>query len=221
MWVRTFVLLVAILLAANLAPTAAQNFADRVLVDTPQLDDTVGTDDLLYIARATITPPDDGPTRAVDVCDAAIFVQSWFGTAIFGDAIPGTPPADAPVYRVDVEGDRAGTVGYVTGHHAEADATPNITYRQVPISPEQADPPPPQDPWFKSIEQVIDAFTGEAQLVRSQGVIEASSNTTPGASSTETAARAADPGSDADSSSPPGVWVVAAAGATGVGLAVR
>ncbi len=221
MRVRTSILLICVLLLAVAAPARAQDSSDpeKGCTSTASggLPDTVGIGNGFFIAEATITPPNGAAVRTLDACAAAVFVQSWLARATYGpEDMLRDPPPEAPVYRVDVKADWNGMVGYLTVYYAEADGTPFIAWNQEQgIPPEPADPPPAPDPWFTGLPRVIDAFNGDAELIETQGVIDATSTTTtPGAATTENTNGATDDGSGSGS---PWVWVAGAAAVVVVG----
>jgi hypothetical protein len=147
---------------------------------------------------ASISSPADPTPRTFNGYQAAVFVQSWLPTAFYGKPALRDPPANVPVYRVDVMGTWGGTppvAGTQSIYYASDGTKAFISY------PQQQDPsttpdPPPGSIWFVAPPRTIDAFNGTAKLLETAGVQEAN---TP---------RTAQTPNDSSSSSSSTPWVL-------------
>lgn len=172
------------------APAAAhdeeEHEEDPTELTTP--DGAVGIGDGIFLTGATITSPGEAP-RSLDAYHAAVFVQSWLASAFFGTDHAGDPPPELPVHRVDMTGTWTGTEGTVTVYYAVDGPTPYIAYGEGLVPRQQPFTPPPPSNWFKPPARVIEAFNGEADLIRTTGTQRASG---------ELDEQAASDGSDSD-----------------------
>jgi hypothetical protein len=132
---------------------------------------------------ATITPLDGSAPRTLDAYHAAVFVQSWIGTAFFGQPNIIDPPATAPVSRVDVTGSWGVLSGYMVVYYATDGTSVWISFPdgQTPSPTPPASPPPPTV-WFVGTQQVLDAINGTATLVPTAGVVDKPTTNKPAAS---------------------------------------
>jgi hypothetical protein len=134
---------------------------------------------------ATITSPADPTPRTLNGYQTAVFVQSWFPVAMYGRPDMKNPPANLPVYRVDIMGSWGGTenvqVGNQTVYYASDGTTAFVSYPQFQsfASPTPTNPPPPPTNWFVPPPRTIDAFNGNGQLVETAGVVNGASPRTP------------------------------------------
>ena len=191
------------------APAGADDGEHESTTTTASDPGAVGIGDGLAFTGAVVTPLAGGESRTLDGYQAAVFVQSWLATGVYGNKsdIQKDPPAEAPVYRVDVTGNWGGPTGTLTVYFAIDGKTAYVSW------PENQEPstvpttPPPPSNWFSPPDRAVDAFNGTAKLVKTAGTVAAGS--TPDASLTEGLA-AADP--KRDSTTSPLVWVAVAAG---------
>jgi hypothetical protein len=176
----------------------------------PVPDGAVPIGDGYSFTGATVTSP-DGTTREMDAYQAAVFVQSWLGQALFAtDDIVKDPPPGLPVHRVDIEGQWgvSAPVGRVTVYFAVDGETPYVAFPQDQgVATDPSAPPPEPADWFMPLPRVVDAFNGDAELIDTTGTQQATSTTT-----TEEAA--AGDGQDDDGS--PWIWVAAGAAVVAV-----
>lgn len=200
---RRFVVLSGLVLALFATPAHAQDEGST----TTATEEGVAIGDGYSFTGAVITPLEGGETRTLDAYQAAVFVQSWLGQAIFArEDILKEPSPELPVYRVDIQGDWGDQVGRVTVYYATDGTTPYIAFPQTQgaVTDPNAPYPEPAD-WFVGVPRVIDAFEGNAELIETTGTqMATSTTTTPGSEQAS--------GSSDDSTSPPvWVWAVAAA----------
>ena len=217
MRIRTLAVLIAVVwLGITSIPSAqAQDGAQGTTSTTsPELAGAVGIGDNLWLTGAVITPA-DGPTRTLDAYQAAVFVQSWLPTAIYGgNDILQDPPPELPVNRVDISGQWGpGNIGWQTVYLATDGTSPYVSWPQdQPLATEPGGTPPPPADWFLGEARVLDAFNGEAELIDTQGTRDATSTTTVPGETAETA-------TDTDGSSSGGVWAVIGAAILAAGVA--
>jgi hypothetical protein len=152
---------------------------------------------------ATISSPADPTPRSMTGYQAAVFVQSWLPDALYGHPELRDPPADLPVYRVDLTGAWGGDepqVGYQTVYYASDGTTAYMSYPQDQVvTPTPSDPPPAPTTWFLPPTRAIEAFNGTATLIESGG-------TQAAAAATANGSRKAPTSNDSSSSSTP--WVL-------------
>jgi cobalamin biosynthesis Mg chelatase CobN len=128
----------------------------------------------LAFTSAVITSPADPNPRTMNNYQTAVFVQSWLPTALYGKPEIENPPANVPVYRVDITGtwgSQPGLTGKQTVYYASDGTKAWVSYPQnqdVTMTP--TEPPPGPATWFVPPHRVIDAFNGTAQLVETSGV---------------------------------------------------
>ena len=131
---------------------------------------------------ATITSPADPTNRALNGYQTAVFVQSWLPEAIYGKPELRDPPANLPVYRVDIMGSWGGAepqVGNQSVYYASDGRTAFLSYPQdQAVTPTAANVPPPSN-WFIAPGRTVDAFNGTATLVETAGVDNAAHPRTP------------------------------------------
>jgi hypothetical protein len=225
MGLRTFVVLVCIALGAvAFAPAAhARNGAAATTTTTaPQATTTtvegVGIGDGYFFTGAVITTP-GAASRTLSAYQAAAFVQSFLGEAIFGQPTFQEPPADLPVSQVDISGNWAGNVGVLTVYFVtdgSGHAWINFPQNQVPTTAPTT--PPPPEAWWVPPPHAIDAFNGTGKLEDTLGTYTATSvRTAP------TAAAAGSSSSGSDSGIP---WTWAVIGSValvliGAGIVIR
>jgi len=203
-------LVMAVLALAQ--PSAAQD-GDTT---TTTASDAVTIGDGIFLTGAVITPLGDGQPRTLDAYQAAVFVQSFLAQAFFGgDDIVRDPPADLPVYRVEISGDWAGDVGVLTVHYADDGTTPYVAFPGLEVTPTPIDPPPAPANWFAAPPLAIEAFNGRGELQDTLG-------TQVTTTTTESNEEAASQGGGSDSSTTPIlVGAAVAAALVGGGLWIR
>ena len=157
----------------------------------------VGIGDNLYFSGAVITPGDGSEVRSLSAYQAAVFVQSWVGTAFFGgpESVE-APSKDLPVTRVDVSGQWGpGNLGVNTVYYAASADMVFISWPQEqPVVAAPGGPPPPQEDWFLAVPRVTDALEGKAKLIETAGTQQADDYLT--ATTEAEAAEAAETGPD-------------------------
>ena len=81
---------------------------------------------------ATISSPADPTPRSLNGYQAAVFVQSWLPAAFYGKPELRDPPADVPVYRVDIMGSWGGhpQLGTQTVYYASDGTSAFVSYPQ-------------------------------------------------------------------------------------------
>lgn len=207
---RTIIILLALALIGLQPATPASAHEGEHEEPPPSAvrSDAVGIGDGFYFTGATVISPGEAP-REMDAYHAAVFVQSWLGTAFFGGDVGADPPPEVPVYRVAVAGDWGGAPGTIHVYFATDGTTPFIAFGEglVP-QPASADPPPPSN-WFAAPPRVIDAFNGEADLVPTAGTQQAQSTPTEPVAS---------PGEEDEGSSSSLAWVAIAGAAVLVAI---
>lgn len=208
---RTIMILLAVAFVG--LPLATSAWAHEDGHEEPQpsavRSDAVGIGDGFYFTGATVFSPGDETPREMDAYHAAVFVQSWLGTAFFGGDVAATPPPDAPVHRVAVAGDWGGAPGTIHVYFATDGTTPFIAFGEGLAPIPASDTPPPPTNWFTAPQRVIDAFNGEADLVPTAGTQQAQSTPTEDAASRD---------DEGDSESSSLIWVAIAAGAAAVAV---
>lgn len=210
-WVGALLTSVAIVVAVA-GPAIAQDEEeqDHAEEEGPTTSFTIppgiGINEGIFIEGAVVTPPDGGPTRTMDEYQAAVFAQSWMGSAFFGDPNDVLdPPADAPVYRIDIAGTWNHQPGNVTAYFAQDGDTPYIAFPGIVVwSDPLAIPPPSQ--WFVPPARVVETFQGEGELIDTSGREIATS--IPGSGFDQAASGDGDGESDL-----PWVWIATGAGA--------
>jgi hypothetical protein len=184
----------------------AQAQEDDHSEDTPTVpvtgpEGSVGIGDGIFLTGATITPVDGGEPRTLDAYQAAAFTQGFLAQAFFGPAdIKQDPPADLPVYRVELAGDYAGDVGVMTVHYTDDGTKAYVAFPGLEVTPTPVDPPPEPSNWFVATKLTMDAFNGE-------GVVQESAGTQTTTTTTEQGSDDAAASEDDDDS--PVVWIVA------------
>jgi hypothetical protein len=121
---------------------------------------------------ASISSPADPTPRTFNGYQAAVFVQSWLPTAFYGKPALRDPPANVPVYRVDVTGTWGGTppaAGTQSIYYASDGTNAFVSYPQQP-DPSTTPDPPAGSVWFVAPARTMDAFNGTAKLVETAGV---------------------------------------------------
>jgi hypothetical protein len=158
---------------------------------------------------ATITSPGQ-PDRAFTAYQAAVFVQSWLPAAFYGTPTMAAPPADLPVYRLDIAGNWGGPTTILTAYFAEDGKGGSwLSFPQPQTGTTETNPPPPPANWWIPPPRTLEAFHGTAKLEETLGTYNATSTT----------ASALPAGSDSGSSSP-WVWVLASVAVVAVGAFV-
>ena len=107
--IRLVVLVLGVVAAAMAAAPSAG--ASGAQTPTTRDDDVAGVDGdrrNFAFTGATITSPADPTPRSLNGYQAAVFVQSWLPEAMYGKPELRDPPADLPVYRVDLMGSWGG-----------------------------------------------------------------------------------------------------------------
>lgn len=211
---RTLAGLVALLCTGIITASPVQAQDDGQAPDTTlrELPGAVTIGNGFSFTGAVITPPAGEDPRTLDAYQAAVFVQSWLPTSIFGKDVRKDPPPDLPVYQIDIMGNWAGPVGTITVYFATDGTTPYVAFPQdQPVATEPGGPPPLPADWFVPPARVIDAFNGDAELVD-----------TAGTQTTTTTPESGGAPSDDSSTSSGWTWAaIAAAGVVLVGLVLR
>ncbi len=141
----------------------------------------IGGGEKITGAVVTLNGDASSPPRTMNAYQAAVFVQSWFADALYNQALKlQDPPAQLPVYRIDVNGTWGvgGTTGVVAAYYATDGTNVWVAFPSQAPGPEPIDPPPPSN-WFVAPPRVIDVFNGTATLVQSSGVVAATATTKP------------------------------------------
>lgn len=169
----------------------------------------VGLDEGIFVTGAVVTPLDGGDTTRQDDYHAAVFMQSFLGTAYFGGPeVRRDLPPDLPIYRVDFSGTWVHTPGNVTAYYATDGVTPYISFTGFTVWTDPADAPPPTT-WFAPPERAIHAFNGEEDLVPTTGTYVATS--IPQGSSEEASPPGSSPGAGSPGADAPWPWIAAGA----------
>jgi hypothetical protein len=125
---------------------------------------------------------DASSSRTLNAYQAAVFLQAWLPYALVAqNPVLEDPPAQLPVYRVDLTGTwgNGGPTGAVAVYYASDGTKAWISFpNDQPPAPEPISPPPPSH-WFVAPQRTIDAFNGTATLVETQGVNAATASTLP------------------------------------------
>jgi LPXTG-motif cell wall-anchored protein len=181
---RSLLLVLGVLVAvfAQAPPALAQEGDDHTddlpPVEAPE--GSVGIGDGIFLTGMVITPPDGGAPRTLDAEQAAAFTQAMLAQAYFGpQGIKKDPPADVPVYRVDLSGQFLTDSGVLTVYYADDGTTPYVAFNGLQIDPEPLDPPPEPVNWFMVPPLVKEAFNGTATLADTTGAASTTSTTTP------------------------------------------
>jgi hypothetical protein len=218
--IRLAVVVVGVVVAAMAAaPSAGASGAQTPATapTTTTLPGSTAIDRNFAFTGATVTSPADPTPRSLNGYQTAVFVQSWLPLAYFGKPELRDPPADVPVYRLDIMGSWGGDqpqIGYQTVYYASDGTDAFVSYPQnQAVSPTPTEPPPPPTIWFVPPPRTIDAFNGTATLIETGGTQQAR---TPRTAPTPT-------GSGSSSTSTP--WVlygllVAAAAVIVVGVVI-
>ncbi len=151
---------------------AAQAADETPTTTADPLAGMVGIGDQLYFSGAVITPSDGSAVRSLSARQAAVFVQSWIGTAFFGGSnIAVAPPPDLPVTRVDISGQWGpGNLGVNTVYYATGAGQVYVAWPQnQPLAAAPGGPPPPPENWFVAPARVTDALEGKADLLETAG----------------------------------------------------
>ena len=146
---------------------------------------------------ATITSATDPTPRSMNGYQAAVFVQSWLPIAMYGKPELRDPPADVPVYRVDLMGSWGGDqpqVGIQTVYYATDGSNAFVSYPQgQPVTPTPTEPPPPPTTWFIPPPRTIEAFNGTATLIETAGTQNAAKGRTPATPNNSTSSSSSTP----------------------------
>ena len=220
--VRTIALVLSAFTAGLLWMTPAgaddsDHAAEGEVTTTPtSIPEGIGLDEGIFVSGAVVTPLSGGESRVMSEYEAAVFVQSWMGSAFFCLECEKTaPPPELPVFRIDAAGSWAGDLGNVTAYYATDGTTAYIAFAGIEAWTDPSAIPPPSS-WFVPPARVIDAFNGDAELIETQGTQFATS--VPVAPDEEAV------GSNESRSSRPWLWVGAgaiAATVVGGGLLLR
>jgi hypothetical protein len=221
MGIRTFVILVGIALGAavfappahagsDAAPTTTPTTAAPVTTATPP---GVGIGDGYYFTGAVITTP-GAANRTLNAYQAATFVQSWLGEAVWGQPTMQNPPADLPVSQVDISGEwAAGGVGVLTVYFvSDGNGHSWINFPQNQVPTTATTTPPAPEKWWIPPPHAIDAFNGTGKLEETLGTYTATSVTTP------TPATGSAASSSSGSSGSSNLWIWAVVGSIGIVL---
>jgi len=136
----------------------------------------------LAFTGATITSPSDPTPRSLDDYQTAVFMQSWLGEAVFGKPEFQDPPADLPVYRVEVSQlVQRGQQPQVVKSSVYIASDGTTAYISVPREATTAPPPPAPalGTWWIAPPRTLDAFNGKGTLVNTAAVQQANSPRTP------------------------------------------
>jgi hypothetical protein len=125
---------------------------------------------------------DASSPRTLNAYQAAVFLQAWLPYALVTqNPRIEDPPAQLPVYRVDITGTwgSTGPTGTVAVYYASDGTTAWISFPDnQPPAPEPISPPPPSH-WFVAPQRTIDGFNGTGTLVQTEGVVAATAPTLP------------------------------------------
>lgn len=186
--------------------------------------DGIKLDEGIFVTGAVVTPLAGGKPRVMVEYDAAVFVQSWMGSAYFCmECEQKDPPPELPVSRIDAAGSWAGELGNVTAYYATDGTTAYIAFAGLEAWTDPSAIPPPSS-WFVPPVRVIDAFNGDAELIETQGTQLATSGPLPPDEGRDEGRDEAAAESNASRSSGPWPWVGAgaiAAAVVGGGLLLR
>jgi MYXO-CTERM domain-containing protein len=172
--VRAVVALLFVLVSAS--PAVAQS--DEQTTTIPPGSVAIGDGLSFSGAHITnLTNPTE-PPRDLPAYQAAVFIQSFLPGAFFSNPVLQDPPADLPVYRVDVDG----VWGVInvgpyaqTIYYASDGSNVWLSYPQNQ-APTDASPPPPGN-WFVASGLTSDAFNGHGVLQDTEGTREVTSTT--------------------------------------------
>jgi hypothetical protein len=122
---------------------------------------------------AVITGPGLSQPRTLNAYQAAVFIQSWLGEAIFGHPQIVNPPKSLGVYKVAVTGtwgspNKATLPVYYASHGSTVWISFPATVGATPSGATPTTSPPPAK-WFVAPSRVKQAFEGTAKLVRTAG----------------------------------------------------
>jgi hypothetical protein len=169
-----------------IAPGAGAASAQTPTTQTPTtLAGSTPIDRNFAFTGASISSPANPatPTRNLNGYQTAVFVQSWLPTAIYGKPQIQDPPANAPVYRVDIMGTWGGDApqaGNQTVYFASDGTTGWLSYPQgQEVTPTPVEPAPQPSNWFVAPQRTVDAFNGKGTLVDTAGTQEANTPRTP------------------------------------------
>jgi hypothetical protein len=159
---------------------------------------------------AVITSSSDPTPRSLNDYQTAVFMQSWLGEAVFGKPEFRDPPADQPVYRVDVsllQGQSSTQPVKTTVFYASdgTDAFLSVPKGQDVNNPTAEPPPPTSGTWWVAPQRTMDAFNGKGTLVNTAGVVQGTTPRTPSTPQT--------PDSSSSSSTPWVLYALVIAGA--------
>lgn len=203
---RLIVVLLAALAGALLLVSPAragdEHTDEGEVTPTTLIPGSVNIGDGFAFTGAVVTSPGEEPVEH-DAMYAAVWVQSWLPTSIFGEPALQGPPPELPVHRLEVSGQWGFTPGTLTQYFATDGETAWVALpaNQTPTT-EPVTPPEPAD-WFVAEPRVIGAFNGTEELVPTAGT-EAPTEFPTAEEIEERAAAAAD--ADDDSSAVP--WII-------------
>jgi hypothetical protein len=201
---RTLAAAVILILCAIFAlPTRAYGATDTTqpvpTSSTPTtLAGSVKIDNGWAYTGAVITGSGLTQPRKLNAYQAAVFVQSWLGEAIFGKPQIIDPPKSLPVYKVAVTGTWGSPEkATLPVYYANQGAAVWISFPAT-IAPSGTTPTttPPPTKWFVAPARVKQAFEGTAKLVSTAGT------------ATPTTAPVAAPAAVSHSSSSSTGWII-------------
>jgi len=139
---------------------------------------------------AVITGPGLAKPRKLNAYQAAVYVQSWLADTVFGKGVVRqSPPANLPVYRVDVAGFWGGNTATLATYYASDGTQVWIAFPRQPTSTSTPSTRPPNAAgWFVALPRVKQAFEGTAKLVPTAGIAQSPGSTGAGAPTTVGAA---------------------------------
>jgi hypothetical protein len=180
--IRLVVLALGFVAAAMAAAPSAGAAGAQTPPTATTLPGSTAIDYNFALTGAAITSASDPTPRSMNGYQAAVFVQSWLPVAMYGKPELRDPPADVPVYRVDLMGSWGGEnpqVGNQTVYYATDGTNAFVSYPQGQlVTPTPTEPPPPPSTWFIPPPRTIEAFNGTATLIESAGTQQANANRT-------------------------------------------
>ena len=158
-------------------------------------------------SSSVITGPGLTTPRHLNAYQSAVFVQSWLGDLYFGHPRHGPPPADLPVFRVDVTGIWGVNRATLAVFYSTDGTNVWIGFPRQQMTTASPRRPPAPGGWFQAQPRVREAFAGTAKLLLTGGV-QAETSTTAAPTTTTTTAAA----SPSHHRSSRAVWLWLAAG---------
>lgn len=162
---RLVVFAIVVGLTASLPLAAAASASDRAGArqergtTTSSTPASVAIGGGLAFSGATITGP-SRDVRRLNAYQSAVWVQSWIGQLYYGKPSHERPPANLPVYRVDVTGNWGGSIETRATFYASDGRLVWVAFPRLPPSRGH----PVITGWFAALPRVREAFAGTAKL---------------------------------------------------------